>query len=86
MTNQHIASDIDDAPFAIRMNKPDGTSDNVYVDQSRNPLRWYSNTDDPEVDLAVMSFNHALPEAGYDIRYITEKCCSAQKPFTRSRI
>src|SRR3954452_23260339 len=73
VTNQHIASDIGDAPFSIRLNKPDGTSDNLHVDQSRDPLRWYSNTNDPDVDLAVMPFNYVLPEYGYDMKYILEK-------------
>jgi hypothetical protein len=70
VTNQHIASGIGDAPFGIRINKSDGSSDNVRFDPIEDGLEWVCNVDDPNVDLAAMPFQYDLHKAGYNVLYV----------------
>ena len=63
-TVRHVASMFGSDPFLVRMNKPDGTSDNLYADQ----VRWHYHPDD-NVDIAVIQF-HVADDQGYDRFYL----------------
>jgi hypothetical protein len=64
VTVKHVAIQVGDCPFVIRMNRQDGTSDNIYVDD--DDMRWYFNQADTNVDLAVTPFDYNLGQAGYN--------------------
>jgi hypothetical protein len=64
LTAQHIAHGIGDNPFAIRVNKNDGTSDNILIDPIADNMPWFVNVDEPDVDLAVMPFDYDLTSGG----------------------
>jgi hypothetical protein len=66
VTNQHIARDLNEMAFAIRVNKPDGTSDNLIIDPVMDNLTWVCNTNDPDVDLAVMPLDFDFWRRGYN--------------------
>src|SRR6266849_9789860 len=70
VTAQHIAVGIGDSPFLIRLNRHDGTADNIAIDPIMHRIRWVSNTDDPSVDIAVLPFEYDLKSAGYDVLYL----------------
>ncbi len=64
VTARHLADDLKDEPFLIRLNKKDGTSDNVPADN----VKWVRHPD-PNVDVAVVPF--ALGKSSpYDALYI----------------
>jgi len=64
ITAQHIARAIGDDPFAIRVNKHDGNSDNILIDPLEDKFRWFTTTDDPNVDLAIAPFDYDLSRMG----------------------
>ncbi|MEH6950868.1 hypothetical protein V4R08_05905 [Nitrobacter sp. NHB1] len=70
VTAQHVAVGLGDDPYLIRLNKTDGTADNITVDPLTDNVRWFVNEADPDVDLAVMPFNYALREAGYECLFL----------------
>jgi hypothetical protein len=86
VTVQHIAVGLGDSPFLIRLNKSDGTADNVLVDPIEHNVRWFTNIDDPNVDLAIMPFNYLLQAAGYDCLFLHSKAFIgpvADRPLAR---
>jgi hypothetical protein len=72
VTAQHIAVGIGDAPYLIRLNKLDGSSQNIAVDPRADKMRWLVNTNDPDVDLAVLPFEYDWRAAGYDAYLVPE--------------
>jgi hypothetical protein len=71
VTTQHIAVGIGDAPFSLRVNKFDGTSETIPVD----PLvdaKWYSHPSDPNVDISVMPYHYRLDKRVFDTLQIHE--------------
>ena len=68
VTVKHVALGIADAPFRIRLNRKDGTSDNIEVEVG--DIRWFSHPDS-DVDLAVAPFNSDLTAAGYDVKLLS---------------
>jgi hypothetical protein len=68
VTVKHVVSGIADAPFRIRLNRTDGSSDNIDVDVG--DVRWFSHPD-PDVDLAVTPFEYDLKSAGYDVLFLS---------------
>jgi hypothetical protein len=70
ITAQHVAAGLGDDPYVIRLNKADGTADNIDVDPILHNVRWFSDPDSPDVDLAVMPFEYDLKGAGYDCLFI----------------
>jgi hypothetical protein len=72
VTAQHVALTFGDGPFAIRLNRFDGGSDNVTIDPLIDPHRWYCHSD-PNVDLAVMPLNKSYRQAGYDVLVCPEE-------------
>jgi len=72
VTNQHIAAGIGHSPFAIRLNRTDGTSINVSIDLTEDNLKWICNTNDPDVDLAVMPMNYDFCAGGFNVLYVPE--------------
>lgn len=71
VTVQHIAAWLGDNPFLIRLNRSDGTADNVSIDPLAENTRWHTKADDPDLDLAVMPFDCNLKAAGYDCLFLT---------------
>jgi hypothetical protein len=71
VTTQHIAVKVDDAPFGIRINKKDGTSDTFHVDLEMQESSWFYHTEDETVDLAVLPISGSLNEQGFDCRHIS---------------
>jgi hypothetical protein len=78
VTAQHIAHSIGDSPFAIRLNKNDGTSDSLPIDPILDGLRWFSDTSDPNVDLAIMPFNCDLRPQGVDNLYLRSEILATE--------
>ena len=72
VTVKHVALGLGDLPFLIRLNRQDGTSTNVNVDADLIDLKWYFHETDDDVDLAVLPFQYALREAGYDCLMIPD--------------
>lgn len=70
VTVNHIASSLGDAPFTIRLNKLNGGSEHILYDPEDTPLRWFSDENDPNLDLAVMPFHFDLKGAGYDCLFV----------------
>ncbi|MGO9397414.1 MAG: hypothetical protein ACLP19_06140 [Xanthobacteraceae bacterium] len=67
VTAKHLAHEVKSDPFLVRMNKKDGTSDNIAVDG----LKWIHHPD-PTVDVSVIPF--LVPKrAGYETTYIQQK-------------
>jgi hypothetical protein len=64
VTVKHIAMQIGDGPFVIRMNRKDGTPNNIHVDD--DDIRWHFNQTDPNIDLAVTLFDYNFWRMGYD--------------------
>lgn len=64
VTAQHLAHDLGEDPFLLRVNKHDGTSANLHVDGAV----WISHPD-PTVDLAAIPLFLNLRE-GYNIIYL----------------
>jgi hypothetical protein len=62
VTAQHIAVGLGEHPFAIRINKRNGSSANIRIDPVMDGVRWYSNIDDSNVDLSVMPVTFDMPE------------------------
>ena len=67
VTVKHVAISIADAPFILRLNKTDGTSTNLHIDEGE--INWFSHTD-PDVDLAVVPFQYDLKVLGHDVLYL----------------
>jgi len=65
-TVRHVAIQLDNVPFVIRLNRKDGRAELIQVDNRR-----WTYPSDPTVDLAAMLF-HLNTESIYDISYITE--------------
>lgn len=63
-TAKHIAINLGDFPFLVRLNKPDGTSDNILFDH----VEWHFHPDS-NVDIAVMLL-HVADNMGYDRFYL----------------
>lgn len=57
VTVKHVALALADAPFKIRINRVDGTSDNIEADEG--DLTWHHHPD-PNVDLTVVPFFYDL--------------------------
>jgi hypothetical protein len=83
VTAKHAAVGIGDAPFVIRINNTDGTSDNLHCDGL--DFRWYCH-DDPNVDLAVLPFNYDLRSHGHDFKYLPEQIIVDATHFTSEDI
>lgn len=67
VTAKHLAHNLGDDPFLVRLNKKDGTSENIPADS----VRWYGHPD-PGVDVAVTPFN-LKSEAPYDAVYMPDE-------------
>jgi hypothetical protein len=66
VTAKHLAHGLSNDPFVVRLNKKDGTSENLQADN----IRWYEHPQH-EVDIAVTPFS--LPtNAPYDAVHIPE--------------
>jgi hypothetical protein len=72
VTAKHLAHALGDAPFLVRLNKKDGTSENLGVDLADGGMRWYEHPE-PEVDIAVMPLHVASPDSIYDALYLPER-------------
>jgi hypothetical protein len=68
ITVKHVALGIADAPFRLRLNRKDGTSDNIDIDVG--DIRWFSHSD-PDIDLAVVPINYDFAAAGYDVKFLS---------------
>jgi hypothetical protein len=86
VTAQHIAVGIGDDPYLIRFNKLDGTSGNVSVDPLLDRVSWYANTNDPDVDLAVMPFQYDWRVYGYDALLVPEDCLASDEVVRHNAI
>lgn len=67
VTAKHITDELGDMPFLIRVNRKDGTSENLHADG----VRWIGHPD-PTVDVAVIPFN-LTQRPLYDIKYLPQK-------------
>jgi len=68
VTARHIAEQIGDDPYHIRLNHTDGRALNCYCDPlefAQQGARW-SFHEDPNVDVAVMPFRFYIERAGAD--------------------
>jgi hypothetical protein len=65
VTAKHLAHDLGDNPFVVRINTKDGGSENLDADG----VRWYGHPD-PNVDVAVIPLSIT---AAYDANYIPEQ-------------
>jgi hypothetical protein len=67
VTAKHLAHEVKSNPFLLRLNRRDGTSDNIPVDN----FKWIPHPD-PTVDIAVIPF--LVPKSlGYETTYISQK-------------
>jgi hypothetical protein len=67
VTAKHVIMPLADAPYIVRINKTDGLSDNINVDEGE--LGWFSHPD-RNVDLAIAPFQFDLKGASFDVKYI----------------
>lgn len=70
VTAGHVARGLGDDPFAVRINKVDGTSETFTHDphdEGAAWFRWYFS-DDPNVDLAIIPFNFVLSKMGLELK------------------
>jgi len=65
VTAKHLAHELGDQPFLVRINKSDGTSENAPADN----VRWYE-LPDPTIDVAVIPFGASGKH--YDARYLPQ--------------
>jgi hypothetical protein len=63
VTAKHLAHDLGNNPFVLRLNRKDGTSQNVHADS----VEWFGHPD-PTVDVAVTVL--AINDRAYDILYV----------------
>jgi len=68
ITARHVAKDLHNLPFRIRINKVDGTSGNLDADE----IEWTYHPDS-NVDLAAIVFHMHGPTHGYECVYIPEE-------------
>jgi hypothetical protein len=65
VTAKHLAHGLGNRPFLLRLNRKDGTSENILADQ----VRWYEHPD-PAVDVAVMHISvGGGPGSAYEVLY-----------------
>lgn len=67
VTARHVADQFGSDPFLIRVNRVDGTAENIHVDN----VHWYLNSD-PTVDVAVLLFDLENDHLKYAVRYIDD--------------
>lgn len=68
VTAKHVAKDLHNLPFRLRINKPDGASSgNLDADE----IEWNFHPD-PNVDLAAILFHMRGPTYGFETVYIPE--------------
>jgi hypothetical protein len=79
VTAQHVAVELGDDPFAIRVNRRDGTSENITIDPLQESLRWFCNTDDDTVDLAIAPFDYNIWRQIHDLRMVEQRYFTEQK-------
>jgi hypothetical protein len=76
VTAEHIALGLGEDPFAIRVNRMDGTADTISVDpldpETRARFGWITHPSAEHVDIAVAEFNIDLRGAGNDVLYLPE--------------
>lgn len=72
VTNQHITVKLEDIPFAIRVNRRDGGSDNILVDPLVHGIKWYQDQAE-NIDLAVLPFNYDLWTHGSDVKLLSQE-------------
>jgi hypothetical protein len=66
VTARHLAHGLGDNPFLVRVNRKDGTSENILADE----VRWFEHPD-PNVDVAVTPFAiGGGPGAPYQVLYL----------------
>jgi hypothetical protein len=68
VTARHLAHDLGNDPFLLRLNKKDGTSENLLADD----VHWYEHPD-PDVDVAVMHINISGGHgSAFDVLYVPQ--------------
>lgn len=64
ITARHLSHALGDNPFLLRVNKHDGTSENLHADQ----VEWFDHPD-PTVDISMMMIWMGTG-SGYDVTYL----------------
>jgi hypothetical protein len=67
VTAKHLAHGLGGGPFLVRLNRKDGSSENLAADN----VRWYEHPD-PDVDVCVMPFSLQAGDP-YDAVYIPDE-------------
>jgi hypothetical protein len=68
ITARHVAEYVERDPFLLRVNKFDGSADNLPIDQAH----WYYDPD-PTVDVAVLPIAGLLQEREHYVRFIDDE-------------
>jgi hypothetical protein len=66
ITARHVAEYVGSEPFLLRVNRFDGTADNLSIDCAR----WHYDLDDSTVDAAVLPISGLLREREHHVRFI----------------
>jgi hypothetical protein len=80
VTAKHLAHELGNDPFLLRLNKTDGTSFNLLTDGAH----WAEHPD-PAVDVALVPF-HLSVGGGYDFRYLPFDRMAADELIERDEI
>ena len=67
VTVKHNMLPLDGAPYKLRLNKSDGGSANILVDE--NDITWFEHSD-RDVDLAIAPLPYDLKAAGFEVKYL----------------
>ncbi len=82
VTARHLAHGLGDNPFLVRVNRKDGTSENIVADD----VRWFEHPD-PNVDVAVTPFAIAGgPGAPCDIMYLPDEMMATDAVVRHERL
>lgn len=66
VTAAHVAIQMGDDPFDLRVNETDGRGGLVHVDPGSDKMDTWFLHPDPSVDVAVIAFPYGFKEAGWD--------------------
>lgn len=86
VTAAHVALDLGDAPFYVRLNRIDGGAGLIHFDPADDPIhKWFLHPDQ-SVDVAVFPFPHGFKEDGWDQLSVAQALLMSESDITRHDI